>query len=82
MTRFRIFTMSITLPMMLKTAKPINNDNAVVTMIRECSLIQIRTADRALKEKSGISAGMESTKAMVMAPLMIPTTKAATIAHL
>ena len=74
--------MSITLPKMLKMPKHINNESAVVTMIRECSLSQIRTADCALNVKSGTSAGMESTKAMVMAPLMMPTTKAATTAHL
>ena len=74
--------MSITLPKMLKTPKPINRESAVVTMILECSLNHNSMTDCTLNVKSGISAGMESMKAMVMAPLMMPTTKAATIAHL
>ena len=74
--------MSIKLPKILKIPKPINKERTVVTMVLECSLSHNRMTDCALNVKSGTSAGKESTKAMVIAPLMMPTTKAATMANL
>ena len=60
----------------------INKARAVATMTRELSANQSKKPFCTFKVKRGTSAGVESTNAMVIAPLMMPTTNAATIASL
>ena len=52
----------------------------VAEIIREFWASHSRKPDCTWEVKSGTSAGMDRTKARVTAPLMMPTTKAATIA--
>ena len=80
--RFRIFRTSNKLLTILIAPKPISNESAVVTRNREFSLNHVRTAVCALNVKSGTSAGIESMNARATPPLMMPTTKASTIANL
>ena len=75
-------SMSCTLLRMLMMPKLISSARAVVTMRREFSAIHNRMLLSTLKVKSGTSIGVERTNAIVTAPLIIPTTKAATIASL
>ena len=78
----RIFKMSNKLLTILMAPKPMSNERAVVMMNREFSLNHERVVVCALNVIRGTSVGMESTNTMATPPLMMPTTKANTIANL
>lgn len=71
--------MSCMLLMMLMMPIVMSNERAVAVIIRELSPSHCRRPVCTRKVKRGMSMGVERTNAVVTMPLMIPTTKAATI---
>ena len=70
------------LPIMLTSPSVTNNESAVAVRIREFAASHANQPVCAWKVNKGTAAGVESKNAMVTAPLMMPTTKAITIASL
>jgi hypothetical protein len=74
--------MSCTLLIILIMPRVITKARTVAAIGREFSVNQRRKLVCTRKVKSGTSAGVERMKAIMMAPLMMPTTKVAIIAIL
>ena len=66
----------------LMAPNAMSNERAVTVMSRELVANQESHPVCARKVNKGMAAGVESKNAIVVAPLMIPTTKATTIAVL
>ena len=62
--------------------KVISSERMATEMKRECAVIHCRMAICVSKVKTGTFIGVDRMKTMVMAPLMMPATNAATIAIL